>query len=188
LNINLDITRSGFVHNAHCSFVATARCARNIADATLDTVAALGFHQTSAAAQQPADWSSIARGIVRGAIDFGANLHAVGQGMMLGAIRNATSMQAPETDTIRAVAQFSLHEAIALGGDFEAMATGLASGATEGGREIGNAEDIFMTATAEGARVGAEHSGFGPRGIVERAIKNPTPPLAAVGKLRDTHD
>ena len=101
-------------------------------------------------ADAPDDWCLITRGIVRGAMDFGANLEAVGQGIMLAAIRGAKS-EPPRIETVKAVAEVGLHETIALGGDFEAMACGMACGASEGGREEGHEEEFFMTATAEGA-------------------------------------
>lgn len=176
---NGNSTKSGFVENAHFSFVAMARCARNIVDATLDTVAALDTPDALPAADRDDDWSLITRGIVRGAIDFGADMGAVGEGMMLGAIRSARSPDYNKTQTIKSVAEIGLHETIALGGDFEAMASGLACGATEGGREVGGDDATFLGATAEGAFTGAQRCGHFLQERLEKAMKRTRTPMAS---------
>jgi hypothetical protein len=102
MHTNAETASSTIVQTAHTSFVATARCARNMTDATLDTVAELGSRKDNAAAlDSPEDWSFIARGIIRGAIDIGADLESVGQGMMLGVIRSAKLGHFDQTDAIK---------------------------------------------------------------------------------------
>jgi hypothetical protein len=178
MTANLETTGSNCVQNARYSFIASARCARNFVDATLEAVASLNGHYELPKADGPDKWCLITRGIVRGAMDFGANLEAVGQGIMLAAIRGAKS-EPPRNETVKAVAEVGMHETIALGGDFEAMACGLACGASEGGREEGQEEEeVFMTATAEGAYAGANRSGYIVDQRVERAIRK-TPSAVA---------
>ena len=182
MTANLDTHDSSCVQNARSSFIASARCARSIVDATLNAVAAVNGRNESPAAHAGADWPLIARGIVRGAMDFGADLKAVGQGMMLGAIRDVKSEE-PKLETIKVVAEIGLYETIALGGDFEAMACGMASGACEGGREKGEAEADVMTAAAEGASTGAHRSGYFVNQRVEEAIRRTAVPVAHASEL-----
>lgn len=183
-------TRSSFVQDAHCSFLATARCARNIVEATLDTVAALDARDGLAVMDRSDEWSLITRGIVRGAVDFGADLGEVGEGIMLAAIRSGRSSEDTKIETIRAVAEAGVQEAIASEGDFEAMAAGLACGATEGGREQGGSDATFLSATAEGAFAGAKRGGHILQQSLEKAIKRTRTPIgqSAAPVLADMGD
>lgn len=183
-------TRSSFVQDAHCSFLTTARCARNIVDATLDTVAALDARDGLAVADRSDEWSLITRGIVRGAVDFGADLGDVGEGIMLAAIRSGRSGEDTKVDTVKVVAEAGLQETIALEGDFEAMAVGLACGATEGGREQGGSDATFLSATAEGAFAGAKRGGHILQQTLEKAMKRTRTPIgqSAAPVLADMGD
>lgn len=157
------------LHHAQQSFVATARGAENIAEATLNAVTELGSGEI-AIGECPEEWGLIASGIVRGAIEFGANLEPVGKGMMLGAIRAVTAMGGVQSDKIKAVAELSLYETAVRGGDIGSMASGLECGAREGGAEVGSHEENCLSTAKEG-EIGGGGCGADVLALVQKAIK-----------------
>lgn len=161
---------SEVVKSAEDKFVTAGRGAETFAEATIDILGAVSISSLKWGLAFPLeDWAMITRGIVRGAMELGADLESVGRGLMIGGIRRALSQGTERMETIKMIAGIALEETIAMGGDVEGMASGLAAGACEGSVELGISEQTVIRAAADGASAGVRKIGSTFEQLVDSA-------------------
>ena len=173
---------------AKVKIVAAINQTDDIAQATEATVNEMLVttleHGGKAVVSMTAAIADVANGAIRGAMQIDADLEQAAKGIMIGIVR-ASATSGPETvNTISHIAQITIGNTAAIGGDLEAVTAGLVIGAINCATTAGVSAAAAATAAATGALTAAVKAGSTTLALVHQAVtrttqraKDSSPPL-----------